>query len=343
MTLGARIAVTLVALIALVAIALGGVAYGPLSNSIYTERLASMRSSARLVARDLAGTVQSAAADVRLIAGAPGVRDMIEARWAGDVASEAEARVRLQSLLLSMMEARPEYVQARLIGADPEGREIVRVDRPEAGAPTRILARSELQPKARRDYYQATMARPAGALFVSSIDLNREYGDVTTPHKPVARVAMPVFLPSGAPFGMVVVNIDMRPAFARARQAVDDSTEVRIADGLGRYLAHPDPARAFGFEFGDTGRIVDEFPDLTLADGGFSLGGRPLQGDAVAVRSEDRSGQSVVLAAASEGIGDGQKILLLLSSEPVDLIAAGMTALGRYAIAGTAASLAAIG
>jgi len=344
MTLGARIAATLVILVAIVAVALAGVAYVPLSNSIYAERLASLRSSARLLVQDFSGMTRNAAADVRLIARAPGVREMIEARWAGDAASEAEGRARLQALMLSFMDARPEYVQARLIGADPEGREIVRVDRAAAGAPPRILANAELQSKANRDYYIAAMAKPPGEIYVSAIDLNREHGEIVTPHMPVVRVAMPVFLPNGAPFGVVVVNIDMRPALTRAKQAVDDATDVWMADGLGRYLVHPEPDRAFGFEFGDAGRIVDDFPDLELVDGDFILAAQPLRGrtTAAAVRSEDRSGQPLALSAAVDNLGDGRKVLLLLSTRPATLIAAGRQALGRYAIAGAAATLLAI-
>src|SRR5262249_2633764 len=102
----------------------------------------------------------------------------------------------------------------------------------------------------------------AGEVYVSPIDLSRDHDIAATPHIPVLHVATPLQKPDGSPFGLVIINIDMRPAFARIRAAARDGGRIYPANAPGDYLRHPEPAIELGFELGQPSRLQDDFPDF---------------------------------------------------------------------------------
>src|SRR5262249_38730876 len=60
---------------------------------------------------------------------------------------------------------------------------------------------------------------------------------------------------------IMVVNVDMRPAFERIRAAGRGGV-VYVANDQGDFLVHPDREREFGFERGRPFRVQDEFPEF---------------------------------------------------------------------------------
>jgi len=58
-----------------------------------------------------------------------------------------------------------------------------------------------------------------GTIEVSPIELFQDNGRIASPNVPVIRVSTPVFAPDCTPFGIIVINVDLRPAFARIRAA----------------------------------------------------------------------------------------------------------------------------
>ena len=84
---------------------------------------------------------------------------------------------------------------------------------------------------------------------------------------PTLRVATPVFAPDGKPFGIFVINVDMRPAFERVRSSVRQGEQVYVVDGRGDYLVHPDPAREFGSQLGTPTSWQGDFPYLATSLG----------------------------------------------------------------------------
>ena len=57
---------------------------------------------------------------------------------------------------------------------------------------------------------------------------------------PIMQIAMPVMAPDGKPFGIVIVDVDMRPALDRVRSSVRPGESAYLVDGKGDYLVHPD-------------------------------------------------------------------------------------------------------
>jgi PAS domain S-box-containing protein len=214
-------------------------------------------------ARALETYTQSARASVLTLSKGNSLLGMTRATLAGGVDPVdhlplSEWRRRLAKRLLDEISLTHDYYQFRLITAD--GREIVRVEQT-AKAP-RIAPDAGLQQKGQSDYFRETMKLAAGQVYVSPIDLNKEFGRIETPLVPVVRVAAPIFLPDGNRFGILIINLDMRPIFAQMRAQAPLLGDIRIINVSGDYVLHPDAAREYRFEYGETARLADDFPDL---------------------------------------------------------------------------------
>ena len=140
------------------------------------------------------------------------------------------------------------------------------MDRSGPGGAARRVAETELQDKATRPYFAATIGLAEGEIYVSSIDLNREHGEIETPHHPVLRVATPLRTSAGRRFGIFIINLDLLPILDRLRSAaVPTGGAVYLVNEQGDYLLHPDPGREFGFDLGRRFRLQDDLPELATA------------------------------------------------------------------------------
>ena len=89
------------------------------------------------------------------------------------------------------------------------------------------------------------MALTPGDVFISPIDLNREFGQIQEPHTPTLRYATPVFTTGGARAGVVILNLyaELLPQYARGETLTltDEavffcSTLTRILNGAARQI-----------------------------------------------------------------------------------------------------------
>lgn len=228
-----------------------------------TQRLAG---NVEVSATRLRSRIEFARQDTLLLTKVPPTMGTFRALSSGGVdpqdgSTAALWRDRLATIFEGMIEARPEYVQVRIIGFQNGGREIVRVDRLRDGTIRRI-PEAELQTKIDRPYVRETRLLGKGEVYLSPIDLNREHGQIETPHLAVIRAATPVVSDSGEKLGMVVINVDMNRIFEIVRGPREDGVAYFVTNQSGDYLAHPDPGRTFGFEFGRHYRLQDEFPSM---------------------------------------------------------------------------------
>ena len=104
--------------------------------------------------------------------------------------------------LIGFMDSKQVYDQARLLGAD--GRELLRVNLVDGRA--RGVPLPQLQAKGSRYYFANAARLPAGKVYVSFVDLNREHGVIEKPHKPMLRFATPLRDDKGRLLGVVVLN-----------------------------------------------------------------------------------------------------------------------------------------
>jgi signal transduction histidine kinase len=261
---------TMVSLVLLTALLMGLLIYRNLRATILpleNNRLAAHASRLAAGLKDYAG---NARADVLAVASHTAVAGIVRAHWVGgsnphDGSNEAGWQSQLTSNLTAELVANPDYLQFRLIGVADGGREIVRVHRRQAGGPIHVVPVTELQRKGDRDYFTQALRFPAGQIYISPIELNQEHGGIEIPPVPVLRVATPVLFPDGQPFGIIIVNIDMRSFLSGLRTAGLGGGNIYLVNERGDYLVHPDSQREFGFELGRPARVQDEFPSLAQA------------------------------------------------------------------------------
>ena len=148
----------------------------------------------------------------------------------------------LQSDFAAFAATHPDVFQTRYL--DATGMEVIRVDSTSSGLV--IVPAHRLQNKADRYYFSATMPLAAGQVYISPVDLNREFGVIQAPHVPTIRYATPVFHLDGSRAGIVILNLYAEPILRFARADVESDTLLALADHSGWYLTHPDPAREWG-------------------------------------------------------------------------------------------------
>ena len=209
--------------------------------------------------------------DTRSSSQSPLVREFLY-----QLGSDEELRWRelLEDEFRATFAGKPAYFQMRLLSAaDPDdGNEIVRLDL--AGEELIVIPRDRLQNKSGRSYYQEALATPTGDIYVSKIDLNRDFGAITTPPIPTIRAAAEVG-GGDTPPAILIINADLRPLFAELRHLTSPSIEIRLYDDSGDYLLHPDVRATFGSDLGHDVRARDVQVDELAVSDRIQIGGWP--------------------------------------------------------------------
>jgi PAS domain S-box-containing protein len=174
----------------------------------------------------------------------------------------AAATEQLKEIFATFAEADPSYFQIRFIGIANDGLELVRVD--VANGKATATPPERLQSKGDRDYFKATTRLREGEVYLSEIDLNREFGKVQVPHVRTMRAATPVFTREGDLFGMVVINLDIGPAIDEFTAASMPGVSGYLTNSRGDFLAHPDSSRTFGFDLGRRYTLQEEMSGVQV-------------------------------------------------------------------------------
>jgi PAS domain S-box-containing protein len=337
MRLSTRLTIAMVALVFLTATAIGVITYREVGAVALPRSLDRLHIQARLLGLDLESSRGGARSFVEGSVAAVALQGMIRARVAGGVdpvdrLTEAEWQARMAQRYLAELRARSDYLQIRLIGVEDGGRELIRVDRAGPNGEMRLVPDAELQRRAERDYFHKAIGLPAGGIYVSPIELTRGNPEAKTTRVPVLRVATPVYMPDGHPFGVLSISVDMRAVLARIRSASLGGAQVFVVNARGDYLVHPNPAKEFGFEFGKPAHVQDEFPEFAqiLASG-----------DTTPRLIEDRTGKRFGVAWDTVKIAGGPPITVI-ETMPYSLVMAAATSVRNVSLyGGLAAALAA--
>ena len=296
MTLATRLAIAMVLLVAIAVSAVGWLSYRSVEQALLPRILDRIETHSRLVATDLESYVAGARGDIAGFRAAAALQGLMRAHLAGgidgiDGVSESVWRERMAARLAAELDAKPSYAEFRIIGVEDGGREIVKADRLGPSGAVRLAPEAELQRMGDRTYFADAIKLPPGELYVSALDLMGEDGAAEQAHKPTLRVATPVFAPDGKPFGIVIVNVDMRPALFRVRSSVRPGEAIYVVNSRGDYLVHPDPAREFASLLEKPGNWQSDFPYLAA-----SIGAR--QGVARIIKDQAGQPGGVALAPA---------------------------------------------
>ncbi|MCK1268895.1 MULTISPECIES: PAS domain S-box protein [unclassified Bradyrhizobium] len=265
MTLATRLAIAMILLVAVTVAAVGWLGYRNITQAVIPRVLERIEAQSSLLATHLESYVAGARGDLLGYRSAAAINGLIRAHIGGglddvDGVSEQTWRERIAARLAAEIDAKPSYGQFRIIGLDDDQRELVRVDRAGPNGTARIVPDGELERKSDRTYFQETIRLAPGDIYVSPVDLATRQGGTTDPHIPTLRVATPLFTPDSKPFGIVIANIDMRPALDRVRSTTSAGGEIYVVNSRGDYLVHPDRAREFGALLGNANDWRRDFP-----------------------------------------------------------------------------------
>ena len=269
MRLSTRLTLAMVTLV-LGTAAAGVAGYHSVEANVVPAALARLTTQARARLGILDIYLRDVRGDVLALRSIPAHDGLVRALLGGGFDSDgntsaAKWREQIENIYVGQLVAKPAIQQLRLIGIANGGREIIRVDRNGPDNAIRVVAPGDLQSKDDRGYFREAITLPAGQVYISPIELNQEYGRLEVPHVPVLRVATMMPDATGKPFGIVIVNLDIRPIFEGIRAAMDDDAQIYIVNANGDFLLHPDNDRAFGFDLGTPHRWQDEFPALARA------------------------------------------------------------------------------
>ncbi|MCC6574971.1 MAG: response regulator [Planctomycetes bacterium] len=231
----------------------GLMSFFSIEATVMPSELGRMLSQSRRMATQLEDYVAAARADMTAMRSVAAVDGLVRAHRAGGVdgrtgLSGQTWRDILTETFRAHVAAKPAFYQLRFIGAENDGRELVRVEHTPTAAEVRVVPEQELQTKGNRPYFRQTLAAPGGNIVVSAVELNEEHGKIEKPLVPIIRLSTPVHAESGEAFGILIVNVDLRPIFDSLRAEAEGG--LFLVDGLGNYLIHPDRSREFGGELG---------------------------------------------------------------------------------------------
>ena len=265
MTLATRLAIAMILLVAIAVAAVGLLSYWGVEQAVLPRVIDRLETHSRLLASDLEGYVAGARGDIAGYRAAAALNGLIRAHLGGgtdaqDGVSEQTWRDRIAARLAAEIDTKPAYAQFRIIGLGDGEPELVRVDRTGPNGSARIAPSDELQHKGERSYFQETIRLPAGDLYVSTLEPASDRGGTTTAHTPTLRVGSPLFTQDGKPFGIILVNVDMRPALERLRSLVRPGEQLYVVNARGDYLVHPDRSREFALLRGEHHNWVNDFP-----------------------------------------------------------------------------------
>lgn len=188
--------------------------------------------------------------DLEYLAENPALLNYLKTNEKSDLANLNESH-------LAILKAKKDYSQIRFIGVSNEGQELSRVQR--NGDNSIIVADDSLQQKGSRPYFQQSIHLPKDSIFISKIDLNKEYGRISEPKIPTWRVAKPIFSQNELR-GVLVINADLRKLFSSISKLVESDSQVRLVNEGGFHLAHENEEETFLFEYSEPNNWAKNYP-----------------------------------------------------------------------------------
>ena len=204
--------------------------------------------------------------NILFLANTPPIQGILRARAAGGIdKKETTSYVQwvshLEKTFESLIKRKSKYYQIRFI--DKYGQEMVSVYR----TPLKIIRSrgKNLQNKAHRHYVKDTLKLKAGEIYMSDINLNREFGEIQRPHLEVFRIATPIYDErNNKVAGLLVVTFEVGSELRAIQKSIrnNDNGTIYITNDHGGYLLHPNPEKTYGFDLDKRYRIQEDIPQL---------------------------------------------------------------------------------
>ncbi len=161
----------------------------------------------------------------------------------------------VDQLFQIILENKEAYFQIRLLDADENGKEIIRFDKLEG----QVIKSANLQQKGDRRYFKEAIQINKGEHYFSNINLNEEYGVISTPFTPTLRVASPFFDGNNRKVAILIININLNLLYQDLDHIAGNDSQFYLVDAQGQYLYSPDRSRQFGQQTGTFHNFYSDF------------------------------------------------------------------------------------
>jgi PAS domain S-box-containing protein len=231
-------------------------------KSLHRETELALHTAVDSVARNAGSKYEERRRSVLFLVNTPPIGGLVRALQNGGVDAQESSTTalwqrRLEQIFTAYLTATPEAYQVRFIGAANEGQELLRVERRDDRVV--VVPPERLQRKGHTAYVREALRLPPGGVFVSDINLNREYDQIDLPHRPTIRYATPVHDARGRVFGAIVINVNLSGRLGVLAPGSGPRPQVYVTNAQGDFLAHPDPSFTYGFDLGQRHVWDDQF------------------------------------------------------------------------------------
>lgn len=146
-------------------------------------------------------------------------------------------RARLSTIFRSMLYSYDGLIQIRLLDAHT-GLELVRVER-QLGKVITVLD-SKLQNKSQYDYFTQSLQLPERTIYSTSINLNKERGQIVVPFQPTKRFTLPTYDIDNDLFGILVINTNAEKMINKIVSQAPNTQKVIVLGEGDSFIYHPD-------------------------------------------------------------------------------------------------------
>lgn len=281
-----------------------------------------LTAATQVFGRRLNAALSEIAHDTRLLA-----RHPLSAKILADQRGQPAGEAQLAELLAAVLAEHAEYFQVRLIDADQNGLERVRIDRIASGDhQQQRVGPDDLQEKAHLPYVFRTLTLLRDGVYLSPISINRERGNHAGQDRPSLQIATPVVDEQANKLGVIVINVDLNSLFTLLKSDLARDTSLYLADHRGDFLIHPDPAKAFAFDRGRRERVQDDFPStIAVVEN---------RADKIVVQDAPEHQAPVVASFLRVDLpqDDGQRFVVVGLSKPLAQVTADADSLGTITL-----------
>ncbi len=144
---------------------------------------------------------------------------------------------RLETIFIGFMENNLAIEQLRVIAVTAEGKELIRVQR--VGASVEAVPDYSLQAKSGEPYFLPSSQLETNQIYMSSLTLNKEFGEVVFPYQPMLRFSIPIFSDKGKRYAFLIMNVNANSLINNLKQTVFDYSELIISSSEGDFVYHP--------------------------------------------------------------------------------------------------------
>ncbi|MDP5255459.1 MULTISPECIES: ATP-binding protein [unclassified Vibrio] len=146
----------------------------------------------------------------------------------------------MEAIFTAFMMRNPSIDQLRIISSQNErGMEIVRVER-QSGT-LNVVSDDRLQNKADSSYVKTINQLNPGEIYISDIELNREFGRIQIPFNPTIRIGIPIFnSQTNQRFGLLIININAKDIISQTLDTYPKNVGFFITNQLNQVIYHPD-------------------------------------------------------------------------------------------------------